>query len=186
MKLLQQGMFNLGPYNGYRGHAEYDSEAGLWHGEVAGLRDVVTFQGKTIEELSGAFVKSVDDYHEFCKSRGEQPERPYSGRFVVRIPPEVHAKISTIAEATGVSLNELVATRLEELAKAQYSLSPAKRDKQPVAVGGKLMGFEKGFKSISGQKVGIPSKRLVKKKCYEETAMGLVHKSTKAGKRKVM
>ena len=124
MKLIQQGTFNLGPYLGYRVHAEYDSEARLWHGEVTGLRDVVTFQGRTLEELSAAFLKSVEDYHEFCKSRGEEPERPYSGRFVVRIPPEVHAKISTIAESTGIP-NELVATRLKELAETQRFLVKA-------------------------------------------------------------
>ncbi len=131
MKLQQQGTFNLGPYMGYRGYAEYDSDAGLWHGEVAGLRDVVTFQGRTIEDLSGAFLKSVEDYQAFCKSRGESPERPYSGRFVVRISPEIHAKISTIAESTGVSLNELVATRLEELAAAPAQKHSKERSHVP-------------------------------------------------------
>ena len=52
-------------YKGYTGHIEFDDEAGIFHGEVWGLRDVVTFQGRSVDELSQAFKDSVDDYLEF-------------------------------------------------------------------------------------------------------------------------
>ncbi len=54
-------------YKGYTGHVEFDDEAGLFHGEVIDLRDVVTFQGTSVEELEQAFRGSVDDYLKFCE-----------------------------------------------------------------------------------------------------------------------
>lgn len=54
-------------YKGYTGHIEFDDEAGLFHGEVLDLRDVVTFQGKSVDELSQAFRDSIEDYFEFCE-----------------------------------------------------------------------------------------------------------------------
>ena len=53
-------------YKGYTGHVMFDDEAEIFHGEVLGIRDVVTFQGKSVKELEKAFRDSVDDYLEFC------------------------------------------------------------------------------------------------------------------------
>ena len=69
------------------------------------LRDVVTFQGETVEDLRKAFRESIDDYLEFCAARGEEPEKPYSGKFVVRVEPELHKTISIQAKKNGKSLN---------------------------------------------------------------------------------
>ena len=63
-------------YRGYLGVADYDLESGIMHGAVAGIRDVVTFQGESAEQAERAFQDSVDDYLEFCKSRGEEPNAP--------------------------------------------------------------------------------------------------------------
>ena len=60
-------------YKGYTGHVEFDDEAGLFHGEVIDTRDVITFQGTTVEEIQVAFRDSVDDYTDFCSARGEKP-----------------------------------------------------------------------------------------------------------------
>jgi predicted HicB family RNase H-like nuclease len=100
-------------YKGYTGVAEFDNEAGVIFGHVIGLRDVITFQGESVEELNEAFHDSVDDYLEFCESRGESPEKPFSGQFILRIKSELHRALSNAAEAEGVSLNSLVESRLE-------------------------------------------------------------------------
>jgi predicted HicB family RNase H-like nuclease len=110
----EQCNYSCGPYHGYSGHAEYDSEADLFHGEVVGTRDVVTFQGRTLAQLRKAFQESVDDYLAFCKERGESPERPFSGKFVARITPDVHRALSLAADREGVSLNQLVNQYLSE------------------------------------------------------------------------
>ena len=92
-------------YMGYLGKVDFDDEAGIFYGEVINLRDVVTFQGETVEELRRAFQDSVEDYLEFCAERGEEPERPFSGKFTVRISPELHRRIYTEAKMKGKSLN---------------------------------------------------------------------------------
>jgi predicted HicB family RNase H-like nuclease len=66
-------------YKGYIGKVEVDSEANLLHGEVTGVRDVITFQGGTLAEAAEAFRESVDDYLQFCNERGQEPEAPLSG-----------------------------------------------------------------------------------------------------------
>ena len=100
-------------YKGYTGHVEFDDEAGIFHGEVLDLRDVITFQGTSVDELEQAFKNSVDDYLEFCRERQEEPDKPFSGRLMLRLPPELHRKVYTSSKREGKSLNQWIAERLE-------------------------------------------------------------------------
>lgn len=104
-------------YKGYFGKVVFDDEANIFHGEVINLRDVVTFQGKTVEELRKAFHESVDDYLDFCAVREEEPEKPYSGKFVVRVDPELHKIISIQAKKNGKSLNSWIHDTLSKIVK---------------------------------------------------------------------
>ena len=99
-------------YKGYAGIVEYDDEAEIFHGEVANLRDVITFQGRSVDELREAFEGSVDDYLAWCADREKTPDKPFSGKFVVRLDPETHRDISTAAQKSGMSLNAWVAENL--------------------------------------------------------------------------
>ncbi|MGO8750558.1 MAG: type II toxin-antitoxin system HicB family antitoxin [Thermoguttaceae bacterium] len=101
-------------YKGYIGKVEFDDEAEIFHGEVINTRDVITFQGQSAGELKKAFQESVDDYLAFCKKRGETPNKPFSGRFVTRIPPELHRQVNVAAVISGKSLNAWVAEQLED------------------------------------------------------------------------
>jgi predicted HicB family RNase H-like nuclease len=101
-------------YKGYTGHVEYDDEAKIFHGDVLGIKDVVTFQGTTVDEIEQAFKGSVDDYLAFCKERGEEPDRPFSGKFNLRIPPDLHAKLSVAAHVHGESLNHYITKMLKQ------------------------------------------------------------------------
>ena len=113
-------------YKGYIAKVEFDPDARILHGEVIGIRDVVTFQGDSVEEVEQAFHESVDDYLAFCKQRGEAPDKPYSGQFVVRLDPELHRRISMAAQVKGTSLNALVAETLGEAVPEPLSPSAAK------------------------------------------------------------
>ncbi len=95
-------------YKGYIGKIEYDDEAGIFHGEVVNTRDVITFQGKSVKELKLSLKESVEDYLQFCRERGEEPDRPFSGKFIVRIPPEIHREAFLKAKSAGKSLNAWV------------------------------------------------------------------------------
>lgn len=101
-------------YKGFLGHVEYDDDAKIFHGEIVGLKDVITFQGKTVEELEKAFRDSVEDYLAWCSERGEPPEKTFSGTFNLRIPPELHAKLSVQAKSLGLSLNSYVTEKLKQ------------------------------------------------------------------------
>ncbi len=100
-------------HKGYTGDARFDADAGLFHGEVLDTRDVITFQGTTVDELRHAFRQSVDDYLDFCRERGEEPDRPFSGRLMLRLPPELHRYIHIEARREGKSLNRWITDRLE-------------------------------------------------------------------------
>jgi predicted HicB family RNase H-like nuclease len=100
-------------YKGYTGVVELDEESEILFGRVIGLRDVITFRGSTVVEVIQAFHDSVDDYLEFCAERGESPEKPYSGQFILRINPRLHGAMAHAAEVQGASLNALIEETLE-------------------------------------------------------------------------
>ena len=100
-------------YRGYAGQVEFDDETGIFHGEVLDLRDVITFQGKSVDEIERAFRESVDDYLAFCEERGEEPDKAFSGRLMLRLPPDVHRKAYVRARREGKSLNQWIAEKLE-------------------------------------------------------------------------
>jgi predicted HicB family RNase H-like nuclease len=104
-------------HKGYIGVLHVDHDAGVLRGKVVNTRDTITFQGKTVAEATQAFRDSVEDYLEFCRSLGEPPEKPFSGRFVVRIRPDLHRELNAIAQSMGTSLNGLVASQLARLAR---------------------------------------------------------------------
>ena len=112
-------------YKGYAAKVVIDQDQGLLHGEVVGIVDVVTFQGKTVEDLTRAFHDSVDDYLAYCKERGKKPEKPYSGRFVLRVPPELHRRIALAAGKSGVSMNEWVTAVLDTASQATSEATSA-------------------------------------------------------------
>ena len=104
-------------YNGYVGTFEFEPGDDAFHGEVSGIRDVIHFTGRSVDELRQAFQEAVDDYVATCAEIGKSPEKPYSGRFMVRVSPELHRLTETAAKATGKSLNTFAAEALERAAK---------------------------------------------------------------------
>lgn len=101
-------------YKGYLGKAEYDSEAKIFHGDVIGLKDVITFQGKNVDELEQAFKDSVDDYIAWCDERGQCPEKTYSGNVRLRMDPILHADLVYEAARNKMSLNEFINQKLRK------------------------------------------------------------------------
>ena len=99
-------------YKGYTGYVIYDDEAMIFHGEVVGLKAVITLQGTTVVEIEQAFRDSVDDYLDWCKERGKEPERTYSGKFNLRMLPNLYVKIAAQAAQEGLSINSYILKRL--------------------------------------------------------------------------
>ncbi|MGQ0622032.1 MAG: type II toxin-antitoxin system HicB family antitoxin [Panacagrimonas sp.] len=105
-------------HKGYVGVAEVDSDAGIIHGEVINTRDVITFQATNMRDLEKAFRDSVEDYLAFCAERGEPPEKPFSGKFVLRLTPEQHRKAFIAARHARKSLNTWAAEVLDKATAA--------------------------------------------------------------------
>lgn len=99
-------------YKGYSARVAYDDEARVFHGEVLDLRDTITFEADNVDDLVRHFHESVEDYLTFCAERGEDPEKPYSGKFIVRLEPELHKRIAIQAKLKGRSLNAWVTEAL--------------------------------------------------------------------------
>jgi len=101
-------------YKGYAARIEYSDEDGCFVGHIAGIKDVIGFHGESVAELRAAFREAVDDYLTTCEKLGRPPQKPYSGKLMLRIPPEVHARAAMMAEAQGKSLNQWAADVLAD------------------------------------------------------------------------
>ena len=101
-------------YKGYIGYAEFDDETEVFQGEVINTRDVITFQGVSVKELWREFEKSVDVYLDFCKRHGKEPDKPFSGKLVLRLTPELHRKAFIAAKREGKSLNTWLVDQLKQ------------------------------------------------------------------------
>jgi predicted HicB family RNase H-like nuclease len=96
---------NTMTYQGYTARIEYSEEDECFVGHIAGIRDVIGFHGESVAELRTAFAEAVEDYLETCEKVGRTPQKPYSGKVLLRIDPALHARAAALAEAQGKSLN---------------------------------------------------------------------------------
>jgi predicted HicB family RNase H-like nuclease len=101
-------------YNGYAARIEYSDEDGCFVGHIAGIRDVVGFHATNVRALKKAFEEAVDDYLATCERVNRKPQRPYSGKVMLRIDPQLHAQAAMAAEAQGKSLNQWASDRLSD------------------------------------------------------------------------
>jgi predicted HicB family RNase H-like nuclease len=107
-------------YKEYMGHVDFDEDAEVFHGEIINTRDVITFQGTSVRELKKAFKDSIDDYLAFCEERGESPDKPFSGKFNLRLEPELHREAFVAAKQSNMSLNSWVSKAIENSVQPRH------------------------------------------------------------------
>ena len=95
-------------YKGYCTRIEFDADAMLLHGKIEGINDLVTFESEDSSRIEAEFHAAVDDYLDFCKELGKEPEKEYRGLFNVRIRPDLHKRIAAEAVKKNISMNALV------------------------------------------------------------------------------
>ena len=95
-------------YKGYIGMVEYDDQAKLFHGDVINIKTVITFQGKSVDEIEQAFCDSIDDYLAWCAEDGVAPETPYSGKFNLNLSPSLHREVAVMAKKLKLSVDSFV------------------------------------------------------------------------------
>ena len=101
-------MKNTLKYKGYTGNVNFDAEDKIFHGRVLGITDVIGFEGVSVSELEKDFHEAIDDYLETCQGIGKEPEKPFSGRFVLRVPSELHCAIALEAKRQNKSINKWI------------------------------------------------------------------------------
>jgi len=111
-------------YKGYTGKVEFDPDAKILFGRVIDPKDIITFEGMTVDEIQQAFKDSVDDYLEFCQELGKEPDKPFSGKLVLRTSPRLHKTIYLAAIESNKSINAWMDEALER--EAEQVLSGAK------------------------------------------------------------
>ncbi|WFU01546.1 type II toxin-antitoxin system HicB family antitoxin [Rhizobium sp. CB3171] len=108
---------NTMSYKSYHARIEYDDEDEIFFGKIAGISDVIGFHAESVAELKSAFHEAVDDYIATCHRIGKEPQKPYSGKMMFRVDPEVHRRAAMAAELSGKSLNQWAEEALEKAAK---------------------------------------------------------------------
>jgi predicted HicB family RNase H-like nuclease len=105
-------------HKSYSARIEYDERDNIFVGRILGLRSIISFHGQTVKELRKEFEHAIDDYLAECAEKGVSPEKPASGKLLLRLPPEIHGRAMVIAQARGKSLNQWVTETLERAVTA--------------------------------------------------------------------
>jgi predicted HicB family RNase H-like nuclease len=107
---------NTMSYKGYTARIEFDERDNIFVGRVLGVRTIISFHGETVAELRGEFETAINDYMLDCTEQGIAPEKPVSGKIMLRVPPEVHGAALVAAKASGKSLNQWATEALKNAA----------------------------------------------------------------------
>ena len=107
-------MNNTMTYKGYTAIVGFSADDGCLVGHIAGINDVIGFHADSVEEIRKVFYETVDDYLATCAKIGREPNKPYSGKVTLRLPPELHAQLAVQAEANGSSLNNWLVSALNQ------------------------------------------------------------------------
>ena len=103
-------------YKGYSAQIVYEADDDLLVGHIMSINDIIIFHGTSLKEIKAAFKEAVDDYLAYCKEIGKQPNKPFSGKVMFRIAPEIHAKAALAAQLKGISLNQWAEEVMEKAA----------------------------------------------------------------------
>ena len=100
-------------YKDYIGSVEFSEADGVFFGKIEGINAVVTFEGESVQELTAAFHEAVDDYLILCEEEGLEPHKSYSGAVNLRLTPDLHSRVSTVAKQAGLSINAFIRRAIE-------------------------------------------------------------------------
>ena len=100
-------------YKGFLGSVEFSEADGVFFGKIEGINALVNFEGESVKELTDAFHEAVEDYLVFCEEEGIEPHKTYSGALNVRLTPDIHSRVASLAKQTGVSINAFIRKAVE-------------------------------------------------------------------------
>lgn len=100
-------------HKGYSAAVTFEADSDVFVGRLVGIDDIITFEADNAQDLKSAFTEAVDDYLNHCNAIGKAPKKAFSGNFMLRVPPELHAKLAETAALNNLSLNEFAERTLE-------------------------------------------------------------------------
>jgi predicted HicB family RNase H-like nuclease len=107
---------NVMTYKGYKARIEFDQRDAIFTGKIVGIADTITFHGETVKELRADFEAAVDHYVADCEATGRRPLKAASGKIMLRVSPDVHARALATAKTSGKSLNQWAEEVLDKAA----------------------------------------------------------------------
>lgn len=153
-------MKNILEYKGYHAKVEIDLEDNVLYGKIEGIKDLVNFESESIENLESEFHSAVDDYLEFCKEVGKNPEKEYSGTFNVRIDPELHKQLSVMALKNNESLNQIVEKALKAYVD-DTSRTKITSIEQKISILSDVLTVQKSHSKIVNSGITNPPKTMI-------------------------
>ncbi len=111
-------------HEGFIGEVDFDGNARTFYGKVVNANVLISFRGRTVDELEESFHDVVDTYLEDCRQEGRAPEKPYSGKITVRVEPTVHKRVAIKAAACKKSMNEYLCRLIEKDTSDLASVCP--------------------------------------------------------------
>ncbi len=100
-------------YKGFIGSIETSEDEGVFFGKIEGINALVNYEGESVKELTDAFHEAVDDYLILCEEEGIEPRKSYSGSLNVRLTPDIHSRVATLAKKAGISINAFIRKAVE-------------------------------------------------------------------------
>jgi predicted HicB family RNase H-like nuclease len=110
---------NIMSHKGYNARIEFDDRDNIFVGRILGVRTMISFHGETVAKLRSEFERAVDDYVDECKEQGTKPEKPASGKLLLRVPPDVHGRAMVAAQVAGKSLNQWATELLQSAVRSE-------------------------------------------------------------------
>ncbi|HML81556.1 MAG TPA: type II toxin-antitoxin system HicB family antitoxin [Thiomonas arsenitoxydans] len=107
-------MNNVMTYKGYTASMSYDPDDKILVGRVLDIADIIGFHGESVAEFEQSFHEAIDDYIAACAKLEQEPEKPASGKLMLRIDPSIHAAAAKAAAREGQSMNKWVAKVLAD------------------------------------------------------------------------
>ena len=107
-----KAMINMIELNNFKAAVAFDSDLGMFRGEILGLTGGADFYADTVKGLEKEFKKSLKVYLSVCEEQSIEPLADFSGRLNLRATPEVHREIAIRAKAAGKSLNAWAVDKL--------------------------------------------------------------------------
>ena len=101
-------------FKDFIGSVHYSAEDDCFFGKIEGIDDMVTFEGRDVDELKLSFREAVEDYAKLCRAAGKSLQKSCRGSFNVRMPAELHQKAARKSALLGISLNQLVQRAVEK------------------------------------------------------------------------